>query len=236
MLPVLILAGGLATRMRPITETIPKALTDVAGRPFIWHQLSYLYGQDIRDVVLCVGYLGEMIESNLGDGSSLNMKIQYSYDGSKLLGTGGAIKKALPLIGEDFFVLYGDTFLPINFKDALNKYKTNEKLALMTVLRNHNQWDVSNVWYESGKLIEYNKRVKNHNMHYIDYGLGILNSSIFSRYPVGQAFDLADLYYDLSRNGDLGGYEVNKRFYEIGSVSGLKETEEYFMKMYKERL
>lgn len=236
MLPVLILAGGLATRMRPITSTIPKALIMVAGKPFIFHQLEYLHKQGIRDVVISVGYLGDMIESALGDGSVLNMKIKYSYDGPRLLGTGGAIRKALPLLEEDFFVLYGDSFLPINFEAVLDKYEEIAYPALMTVLKNQNEWDVSNVWYENGNLREYNKKNPNKKMHYIDYGLGVVNRTIFSRYQIDQPFDLADLYHQLSLDHNLGGYEVHEHFYEIGSIDGLHKTEEYFKKTNKENI
>lgn len=236
MLPVLILAGGLATRMRPITEKIPKALIEVAGEPFIFHQLKYLRDEGVEEVILSVGYLGEMIESELGDGSELGIKVSYSFDGPRLLGTAGAIKKSLPYIGKDFFVLYGDSFLPINFQDVLAKYLALKKPALMTVFKNENEWDVSNVWYENGRLIEYNKKKPNKSMYYIDYGLGVVNQSIFSGYPDDQPLDLADVYYDLSVTGDLAGYEVHERFYEIGSMSGLRETEEYFYKKMRGQL
>lgn len=227
MLPVLILAGGLATRMRPITERIPKALIEIAGRPFITYQLEYLRDQGVKQVVLSVGYLGEMIETLVGDGSRIGIDVRYSYDGAKLLGTGGAIKKALPLLGEEFFVLYGDSYLPINFLDVFYAFRASKKLALMTVLRNDNQWDVSNVVYEGGLLIEYDKKMSSVAMHYIDYGLGILSRSIFDSYPMDFAFDVADLYHDLSVDGKLAGYEVFERFYEIGSISGLEEAEIY---------
>jgi NDP-sugar pyrophosphorylase family protein len=227
MLPVIILSGGLATRMRPITEKIPKALIEVAGRPFILHQLDYLRRQGLKRVVLSVGYLGDMIESIVGDGASIGIDVSYSYDGSKLLGTGGAVKKALPLLDEHFFVLYGDSYLPINFLNVLKAFRQSKKIALMTILKNENQWDTSNVMFEDDVLIEYNKRLKSDHMRYIDYGLGILSKACFSRYSQDVAFDLADLYHRLSVDGDLAGYEVFERFYEIGSLSGLAEAENF---------
>ena len=157
MLPVAILAGGLATRLRPITQTIPKALIEVAGKPFIDHQLRYLKKQGIRQVVLCIGYLGEMIQEVVGDGSAFGLHVTYSPDGRVLLGTGGALRQALPVLGEDFFVLYGDSYLPVNFLAVQEAYKASKKPALMTVLLNGDRWDKSNVVFEGGRLVEYNK-------------------------------------------------------------------------------
>jgi N-acetyl-alpha-D-muramate 1-phosphate uridylyltransferase len=228
MLTVCILAGGLATRLRPITEKIPKALVDVAGEPFIVRQLRYLRAQGISKVVLCVGYLSEMIEAVIGDGKDFGIDVVYSSDGPNLLGTGGAIKKALPLLGQEFFLLYGDSFLPIEFGPVEAAYLASGKAGLMTVLRNGDQWDKSNVLFEDGRLIEYNKRSPSSAMRHIDYGLGILNAQVFEGCEEDQTFDLADIYHDLSVGGRLAGYEVYERFYEIGSHSGLREAEEYF--------
>jgi MurNAc alpha-1-phosphate uridylyltransferase len=229
MFPVAILAGGLATRLRPITETIPKALVDVAGRPFIVRQLSYLREQGISQVVLCIGYLGDMVRELVGSGESFGLEVSYSEDGPNLLGTGGALVKAIPLLGDDFFVLYGDSFLPVNFSAVQVAYEESEQRALMTILKNKNQWDKSNVLFVDGQLVEYNKRAPRAEMTYIDYGLGVVSSSALKQRPVGQPFDLADVYHDLSLRGQLAGVEVYERFYEIGSHTGLKETEEYFL-------
>jgi len=231
MLPVAILAGGLATRMKPITEKIPKSLIEVNGKPFILHQLDYLKSQGIQNIVLCIGHLGHMIESLIGDGKALGLNIQYSLDGDKLLGTGGAIKKALPLLSKDFFILYGDSFLPIDYKDVEDAYVSSKKNALITVIKNNNQWDKSNVQFASGELIEYNKHHPNQKMQYIDYGLSILNQSIFDAYLENESFDLSDLYHKLSLHNHLAGFETFERFYEIGSQDGLKETENYLSKV-----
>jgi NDP-sugar pyrophosphorylase family protein len=227
MLPVAILAGGLATRLRPITETIPKALIEIAGEPFINHQLRYLKKQGISSVVLCTGYLGEMIQTVVGDGSQFGLQVLYSFDGPKLLGTGGAIKAALPLLGPDFYIFYGDSYLPIEFGPVEKAYFSSNKLGLMTVLRNNNQWDKSNVIYENGLLVEYNKELLKPNMSYIDYGLGILRADVFSAYPEGGTFDLSKVYNNLSLKNQLFGFEVQHRFYEIGSHQGIVETEKY---------
>lgn len=229
MFPVAILAGGLATRLRPVTETIPKALVTVAGKPFIVRQLSYLREQGISHVVLCIGHLGGMIRDVVGDGQDLGIKVSYSEDGSNLLGTGGALTKAICLLGDRFFVLYGDSFLPVDFSSVQKAYQLSKQPALMTVLKNQNRWDKSNVLFVDGKLLEYNKRAPRSEMTYIDYGLGVISASVLRNRPVGQAFDLADIYQALSSQGQLEGLEVHERFYEIGSHTGLQETEEFFL-------
>ena len=229
MLPVAILAGGLATRLRPITEKIPKSLIEVAGQPFIFHQLEYLRKQGINSVVLCVGFLGEMIQKFVGNGSRWDMHISYSPDGPDLLGTGGALRQALPLLGDHFFILYGDSYLPINFSDVEKTYLTSGKKGLMTVLRNQNQWDKSNVEFHAGQIIEYNKTVIRPPMQYIDYGLGFLKGSVLNSYPTKQSFDLSTVYNYLSTTGELAGYEVFERFYEIGSYQGIVDTQAYLL-------
>ena len=228
MFPVAILAGGLATRLRPITETIPKALVEVAGKPFIVWQLDYLRGQGVCRVVLCIGYLGEMIEAVVGNGERFGLEVSYSSDGPTLLGTGGALKKALPFLGEHFFVLYGDSFLPVDFSAVQLAYTQSGQQALMTVLKNGDRWDKSNVLFHQGKLLEYNKRAPRPDMLYIDYGLGVVSAEVLAPYPVDEPFDLANVYHDLSTKGQLAGLEVHERFYEIGSHEGLKEAEDYF--------
>lgn len=228
MLPIAILAGGLSTRLRPITETIPKALVQVAGRPFVCRQLDYLCNQGINRVILCTGYLSEQIEAVVGNGASIGMDISYSLDGPALLGTGGAITKALPLLGEHFFVLYGDTFLPIDFRSVERAFFAMGKPALMTVFRNLNRWDKSNVLFQNGRLIEFNKHAPRPEMQHIDYGLAILSKSVFADFLHLQAFDLSEIYYMLSVADKLAGFEVMERFHEIGSPAGLRETEAYF--------
>ena len=229
MLPVAILAGGLATRLHPMTRIIPKALIEVADKPFIEYQLGYLQKQGVSSVVLCVGYLGGMIKEVVGDGSRWNLHVSYSPDGPVLLGTGGALKQALPLLGEKFFILYGDSYLPINFSKVQGAFLESGQLGLMTVLKNKNQWDKSNVQFEQGHLIEYNKVAITTRMHYIDYGLGLLKSSALDSYSQNESFDLAKVYNDLSLSGELAGYEVLERFYEIGSHQGIADTQTYLL-------
>lgn len=230
MFPIAILAGGLATRLRPITENIPKALIEVAGRPFIEWQLEQLCAQGFDKVILCTGYLGEMLESVVGDGRSFGLQVIYSHDGENLLGTGGALKKAAPLLGNAFFVLYGDSYLPIDFKKVERAFRASRHSGILTVLANSNRWDKSNALLEYGMLIEYNKHKPSSKMRHIDYGLAILKTDCLTQYSQGNRFDLADLYHELSINDDLQAYEVYRRFYEIGSHAGLAETEKYLLK------
>ena len=227
MLPVAILAGGLATRLRPITKTIPKALVPVAGRPFVFWQLEYLRDQGVSRVVLCTGYRSTQIEQIVGDGSQFGVAVEYSDDGTTLLGTGGALVKALPMLGPEFFVLYGDSFLPVSFATVEQAYYASDRPGLMTVYRNEGEWDTSNVVFNNGQVLEYNKTKPRHDMAYIDYGLGVLSKSVVEHYCQEKVFDLANVYEALANAQQLAGFEVFERFYEIGSPDGLAQTEEY---------
>ena len=227
-LPVAILAGGLATRLHPITETIPKALVEVAGKPFILRQLDYLRRQGVGRVVLCTGFLGEQIEAVVGDGSALELAVSYSQDWPNLMGTGGALKQALPLLDTQFLVLYGDSYLPIDFASVEQVFLASGKPALMTVQRNADRWDKSNVLFRDGLIVEYNKQSPTPEMKHIDYGLGALSARILVDEKTPGPFDLADIYHRLSLSGQLAGYEVYERFYEIGSHKGLAEAADYF--------
>ena len=224
-LPVAILAGGLATRLRPITERIPKILIDVAGRPFAEHQLDLLQRQGITQVVYCVGYLGEQVRDALGDGGPRGMSLEYVFDGPKLLGTGGALRRALDKLGDTFFVLYGDSYLTCNFHAIADAHRRSGKSGLMTVFRNEGAFDRSNVIFDAGQILRYDKRASTPEMRYIDYGLGILSRRSLANYPAETVLDLATVYQDLLARQDLAGYEVPERFYEIGSLEGLEELQ-----------
>jgi NDP-sugar pyrophosphorylase family protein len=227
LLPVAILAGGIATRMRPLTETIPKALLEVNGEPFIAHQLKLLRQRQLQRVVLCLGYLGELIVERIGDGSQFGLQVEYSFDSPVLLGTGGCLKNALPLLGEQFFVLYGDSYLECDYVAVQNAFIKSAKQGLMTVFLNEGRWDGSNIEYKDGRIINYVKRNITLQMKHIDYGLGILSRSAFDETPNQQAFDLETVYQKLLSRQELAGYEVTNRFYEIGSPSGLAELRQH---------
>jgi NDP-sugar pyrophosphorylase family protein len=227
MLPVVILAGGLATRLRPFTEKTPKSLFEINGEPFIAHQLRLLRKNNIRKVVICAGFLGEKIYDFIQDGSRFELQVTYVYDGVQLLGTGGAIKQALPHLEEAFFVLNGDSYLPCNFQAIQAVFKESQKMALMTIFQNDDLWDVSNVEFRNGILEAYDKKNRTKKMCHIDYGLGILTQQAFKYVPQNCFYDLADLYQTLLHQKQLAAYEVNRRFYEIGSFAGINEFSDY---------
>jgi NDP-sugar pyrophosphorylase family protein len=226
-LPVAILAGGLATRLRPITETIPKALVEVAGRPFAVHQAELLRSQGITEVVWLVGYRASQIEAALGHGSRFGLRFVYVHDGPILLGTGGALRRALPQLGEAFFVMYGDSYLECDFADVERAFRVSARSGLMTVYRNEGLYDTSNVEFAASRILRYEKNARDSEMYHIDWGLGVLKASVLTRYPEGEPLDLARVYQDLLAEGDLAGYEVTKRFYEIGSAQGIADTDAY---------
>ena len=223
--PVAILAGGLATRLRPLTEKIPKLLVEVAGEPFFSHQLRLLKKNGLTKLVLCVGHLGEMIVEQYGDGSKWGVEIKYSFDGDKLLGTGGALIRALPLLGEAFYVLYGDSYLPIDYQAVGRAFLGSGRLALMTVFENRGAYDTSNVRFENERIQAYSKKDRIPQMHHIDYGLGLFRAAAFAGCPRDAVIDLAGLQSGLAQRGELAGYEVKDRFYEIGSPAGLAELD-----------
>jgi len=223
MFPAAILTGGLATRLRPITETIPKALIDIAGEPFIAHQLRLLHSRGLRRVVLCVGHMGERIREFVGDGSAFGMDVAYSFDGPVLRGTGGALQRALPLLGDQFFVVYGDSYLPCDYAAVQGFFEASGKQGLMTVFRNHGQWDTSNVEFEDGRIVVYDKKLRSPRMHYIDYGLGLFRKEAFAGIGDGEVKDLAAVYQELLSRSELAAYEIQERFYEIGSFAGMEE-------------
>ncbi|HZR06410.1 MAG TPA: nucleotidyltransferase family protein [Candidatus Udaeobacter sp.] len=223
--PAAILAGGLATRLRPVTDKTPKALLSVAGEPFVVHHLRLLRSQGLRKIVLCVGYLGDMIKAKVGDGSDLGLQIAYSFDGPTLLGTGGALKRALLMLGQQFLVTYGDSFMPVDYSAIVEAFVLSGKPALMAVLENEGRWDASNVWFEAGRILHYDKRVPTPEMRHIDYGISVLNAGVFASFPSNSAFDLADIYSRLASEKRLAAFEVKQRFYEIGSPQGLAELD-----------
>jgi N-acetyl-alpha-D-muramate 1-phosphate uridylyltransferase len=223
MLPVAILAGGLATRLRPITETIPKALVEVAGEPFLAHQLRLLRRGGFEDVVLCVGYRGEQIRDYAGNGKAYGLHIEYSFDGPKLLGTAGAVRQALPLLGDCFFVTYGDSYLPCDYAAIERAFLAARKPAVMTVFANDGRWDSSNVEFSNGEILAYDKVRRTPAMRHIDYGLGVFRRQAFAGVSQEVPTDLAALYQDLLRRRELLAFEVFTRFYEAGTPQGIRE-------------
>jgi D-sedoheptulose 7-phosphate isomerase len=227
MLPVAILAGGVASRLHPVTETVPKSLVKVAGEPFVVHQLKLLRREGVERVVLCVGHLGEKIEEFIGDGRDFGLQVAYSFDGAVLRGTGGALQRALPQLGDAFFVLYGDSYLDVALRPIELAFRRHGLPALMTVFRNEGRWDTSNVLFDRARVASHDKRAQHSDMRYIDYGLGILTAGALAHETAERPFDLSEVYATLAASDRLAGYEVFRRFYEIGTPNGLAETDLY---------
>ena len=226
-LDVAILAGGMATRLGALTRETPKCLLDVGGRPFILHQLERLCEQNVRRVVLCVGHLGEQVLMAVGDGSTHGLEVVYSFDGPEPRGTAGAIKQALPLLGDRFFVLYGDSHLECDYAAVRDAHQREGKLALMTVFHNESGGDACNVQFEQRHILAYDKVRRTHKMHHIDYGLGVFDRRAFADVPESGPYDLATVYQQMLERRQLAGFEVAERYYEIGSVTGLEETRKH---------
>jgi N-acetyl-alpha-D-muramate 1-phosphate uridylyltransferase len=224
-LPVAILAGGRATRLGELAEERPKALVEVAGAPFIDHQLRLLRDHEIQRVVLLIGHLGDQIRGAVGDGSRLGLEVEYAEDPPGLAGTAGALRGALPLLGEEFMVLYGDTYLRIDYAAVADAFRASELLGLMTVLRNEGRWDTSNTVVAGDRIVRHDKRDPDPEMQWIDYGLGALRAQALDAAP--QASDLSDVYARLAERGELAAYVATERFYEIGSPEALAETDHF---------
>jgi NDP-sugar pyrophosphorylase family protein len=224
-LPVCILAGGLGTRLGETVRDTPKPLLEVAGEPFLLHQLRLLATYGVERVVLCVGYLGERIEAAIG-ADRFGIEIAYSYDAPELDGTLGAIRRAAGLLGERFLILYGDTYLRVDYADAARVWEESGAPGLMVVLRNEGRWDTSNALYAEGRVVAYDKRAPTGEMHWIDYGLGGLTAATLEVVPVSET-DLSGLYRQLAAAGDLCGYEATERFYEIGTPEALAEADAF---------
>lgn len=229
MLPVVILAGGLATRLYPVTQRIPKALIEIAGRPFIDHQLELLREKGVTQIIICVGHLGEMIETHVGGGSRFGLEVRYSYDGKALLGTGGAINKAAYMLPDAFIVLYGDSYLDVDIELVVQHFYDKNLPLLMTVYQNRNAYDTSNIIVKDHRVVQYDKRSQDPAMEYIDYGLIVIRKDVFEAYSSDEPFDLSLVLSEYVSLGRVSAFEVENRFYEIGSVQGIKETEEYII-------
>ena len=230
MFPIVILAGGLATRLRPITEKIPKSLIEINGLPFVYHQLELLEKKGFKNVHFCLGFLGEQVEKAVKESEYFKrLSISFSYDGNTLLGTGGTIRKIINQLPEYFFVTYGDSYLDIDFYDIQEIFELKKQrfTSLMTVYENSNLFDKSNVVFENGSIELYSKSKKDSKMAYIDYGVGILSNKCMDNYDKNIIFDLAELYENLSLKKELYGYEVFQRFYEIGSLQGIEDLSNY---------
>lgn len=235
---VVVLMGGLGSRLGIKTKNCPKALMDVNGKPFFDYELQLLKTYGFYKFLFLVGYKSEMIEEHYGDGKEYDVTILYSYDGDKLLGTGGAIRRAYDLLEDDFLLIYGDSFMDIDYRETIYRYfkgKLSGERALMTVLENHNRLDRSNVVYGNGKIVLYDKHNPDNRMRYIDYGVGMFEKQLFQKIAPETFFDVAVIQNRLSIEGKLTGQEVMNRFYEIGSTVSLGEFQDYARKRFDEK-
>lgn len=224
---IAILAGGLATRLHPVTQSIPKALVQVRGEPFAFHLLRLLRRNGFTRACFLVGHRGEEIAAAIGDGQRFGIDVTYVFDGPQLLGTGGAIAHALPALGEDFAVIYGDSWLDFDYQAAISTFRTDGRPALMTVYRNGGQWDTSNVRFENGEILAYSKTKLSPEMHHIDYGFGLFRREVFTSLPLDRPTDLASVYETLAEARQLAAFGVGTRFYEVGSFSGIADLERH---------
>ena len=226
---IAILAGGLATRLQLLTERIPKSMIMIEGKPFLQYQLEFLKKGGVTNIVLCVGYLSEQIETYFGDGKRFGVDIKYSKEDEELLGTAGALKNAKKKIEEEFFVMYGDSYLFLNFKEVLGHFQKFNKSALMVVYKNYDKYDKSNVVVENGMVKKYDKKHKTKDMIYIDYGVSILRKKVLDMIPRNEAYSLEELVPALINQNEMLAFETRERFYEIGSYRGLEEFKKYIL-------
>jgi NDP-sugar pyrophosphorylase family protein len=226
-----VLAGGLGTRMRAVTKTVPKALIPVAGRPFVDVQLEWLVAQGVDRALFCIGYQGELLRHHVGDGGRFGLHVDYVDEGRSLQGTGGALRLALDCgaLPDSFLVLYGDSYLRVRLQSVWETFVRSGVPALMTVLKNDGRWDQSNVRFVDGRVTLYDKSPSRpRNLEYVDYGVSALTRGLVEEeIPSATVFDLGTLYGRLSSAGKLAGFEVHERFYEIGSPQGLADLEAY---------
>ena len=231
---VIILCGGKATRLGALAKDTPKSLVDVSGRPFLAIQIELLKKMGATEIVLCTGYLGDQIEDACGDGRFWEVSIQYSHDGIPLQGTAGAIKKASPLLRDQFFVLYGDSYLPIELREIFRRFTESGKLGMMVVYKNDNKFDTSNVILDNQMVKTYDKKFPRSGMAHIDAGISILQKEALEFIPSNDVSQLETFYRKLVDMGELAAFETNQRFYEVGSLTGLEEFRRVANKMWSQ--
>jgi NDP-sugar pyrophosphorylase family protein len=227
---VVILSGGLGTRLKALDFNGPKALVPVRGHPFVWHQLRLLAQQGFREVLMCIGHLGEQIEAFVGDVSAFGMNVQYAReDPAQLLGTGGALVKAAQKLADEFLLIYGDSYLPTDFRAMVEWSLCSKAPAVMSVFRNAGRWDKSNARVHGDRVSFYSKKAELGECDYIDYGLSYFKKEVFEAYTLHSLpLDLAAVQQDLCAEGRLGAFEVKERFYEVGTPEGIAQLEAYF--------
>ena len=227
---VVILAGGLATRLRSLVEKVPKSMIRVNGKPFLEYQIELLKKSGLVDILLCVGYLGSQIKDYFSDGKNFGVRLSYSEEKKKLSGTGGALKKAENLLEDEFFVMYGDSYLLLDYQEIARYFHNFNKRGLMVVYKNHNQFDKSNLIVKNGLVKLYDKKGVNPEMVYIDEGISILRKEVLPGFPLSKPFALDEIFQRLIQERELLAFQTNQRFYEIGSPQGLNDFEKLILK------
>lgn len=218
-----ILAGGLGTRLRPLTERMPKCLIPVNGRPFLEYQLELLARRGVRDIVLCVGHLAEAVLEHFGSGHRFGVSIVYSWEPDGLLGTAGALKNAEPLLAPEFFVTYGDSYLLLDYREIMARFRPSDALGMMVVYRNYDRLEGSNVVVRDGRVAVYDKTTRLPGMVYVNEGLSVLRRRALRLLPEGEAVSQEEFYGGLIARGELLAYETQQRFFEVGSFPGMQE-------------
>ena len=222
-----ILAGGLGTRLRPLTEKVPKAMVPVDGRPFLEYEVALLKEHGVDDLVLCLGYLGEQVEEHFGGGSKFGVKIRYSYDGEELLGPIGGLKRAEPFLGEEFFVTYGDAYLRMDYAGMMTALRLSGRLAAMAVYRNEGRFGRSDVVAKDGMVAAYDKKKALPGMNWVNFGVSAMKKEALAGVEEGRFCDEEAFYGSLLNRRELMAYETSERFYEIGSPEGLAEFRDF---------
>jgi len=226
-LPIAILAGGLGTRMLPHTLTVPKAMLEVAGEPFVAHQLRRIAACGYRRVVMLVAYLGATIEDYVGDGAAFGVEVSYVYDGDVPLGTAGAVVRALPLLGDAFLLTFGDAYLRVDHADVERIFRERGTDGLMTIFRPAEGDERPNAAAAGGMVTSYEKKAALPGLEYVDYGLSVFRSHVFADVPAGVPADLTEVNQALIARHQMAAYFVPNRPFEIGSPAGLEQTERY---------
>ena len=220
---MVVLCGGLATRLGDLAKNIPKSMIEIDGKPFLEYQIENLKNHSIRDLVLCVGHLSEQIENYFGDGKKFGVNIQYSHDGDKPLGSIGAIKNAEPLLEDEFFIMYGDSYLSVDFQKAYSFFIQNNKLGLMVVYKNYDKYDKSNIVVKDNMVVKYGKNNRTNDMIYIDYGTSVIRKKALDLIPKNTFYTTGQFFSDLIKKEELLAFEAKKRFYHIGNPESLEE-------------
>ncbi len=221
-----ILVGGLGTRLGSLTKQVPKPMVLVGGKPFLEHEIGLLRRSGIEDFVLCVGYLGEKVEAHFGDGGGWGVRVRYSYDGPKLLGPAGALKRAEPLLSERFFVTYGDAYLRMDYRGMMNALVESGKMGVMAVYENHGRHGRSDVVVSGGQVVRYDKGGGN-GMEWVNFGVSALTRRALGLIPTGKEFGEEAFYGELIRREELLAFSVGERFFEIGTPASLSEFERF---------